>query len=160
MVFWNQCLVNSNCNFIIISTNCGLVAASRHFTSINYDVIFSFDADRKLPTLCQQQNTFTLLLSVTIDASTTLLMSFGLGSFKFLDQNLTSGPELAVIQKEGRFLRPLRSRDNQCWILRLRLRNFVIISESLAANLEKVRQISVLFWSICLFFVPQRLTLP
>ena len=55
-----------------------------------------------------------LLLSVTIDASTTLLMSFGLGSFKFLDQNLTSGPELAVIQKEGRFLRPLRSRDNQC----------------------------------------------
>ena len=92
--------VNSNWNFIIISTNCGLVAASRHFTSINYDVIFSFDADRKLPTLCQQQNTFTLLLSVTIDASTTLLMSFGLGSFKFLDQNLTSGLELAVIQKE------------------------------------------------------------
>ena len=27
-------------------------------------------------------------------------MSFGLGSFKFLDQNLTSGPELTVIQKE------------------------------------------------------------
>ena len=92
--------INSNCNFIIISTNCGLVAAKRHFTSINYDVIFSFDADRKLPTLCQQQNTFTLLLSVTIDATTTLLMSFGLGSFKFLDQNLTSGPEMAVIQKE------------------------------------------------------------
>ena len=92
--------INYNCNFIIISTNCGLVAAKRHFTSINYDVIFSFDADRKLPTLCQQQNTFTLLLSVTIDATTTLLMSFGLGSFKFLDQNLTSGPEIAVIQKE------------------------------------------------------------
>ena len=90
----------SNCNFIIISTSCGLVAAKRHFTSINYDVIFSFDADRKLPTLCQQQNTFTLLLSVTIDAtSTTLLMSFGLGSFKFLDQNLTIGPELAAKQK-------------------------------------------------------------
>ena len=97
IVSWNS---NSNCNFIIISTNCGLVAAKRHFTSINYDVIFSFDADRKLPTLCQQQNTFTLLLSVTIDATTTLLMSFGLGSFKFLDQNLTSGPELTVIQKE------------------------------------------------------------
>ena len=92
--------INSICNFIINSTNCVLVAAKRHFTSINYDVIFSFDADRKLPTLCQQQNTFTLLLSVTIDVTTTLLMSFGLGSFKFLDQNLTSGLELAVIQKE------------------------------------------------------------
>ena len=92
--------INYNCNFIIISTNCGLVAAKRHFTSINYDVIFSFDADRKLPTLCQQQNTFTLLLSVTIDATTTLLMSFGLGSFKFFNQNLTSGSEMVVIQKE------------------------------------------------------------
>ena len=89
--------INSICNFIIISTNCVLVAAKRHFTSINYDVIFSFDADRKLPTLCQQQNTFTLLLSVTIDATTTLLMSFGLGSFKFLDQNLTSGPERVLV---------------------------------------------------------------
>ena len=93
-------IINSNWNFIIISTNCGLVAAKRHFTSINYDVIFSFDADRKLPTLCQQQNTFTLLLSVTIDATTTLLMSFGLESFKFFNQNLTRGPELAVIEKE------------------------------------------------------------
>ena len=39
--------------------------------------------------------------------------------------------------KEGPFLRPLRSKDNQCWILRLWPRNFVIIFESLAANLEK-----------------------
>ena len=31
----------------------------------------------------------------------------------------------------------------RCWILRLQPRNFVIISESLAANLEKVRQASV-----------------
>jgi hypothetical protein len=40
------------------------------------------------------------------------------------------------------FLRPLRSKGIQCWILRLRPRNFTIISESLAANLEKVRQTS------------------
>jgi hypothetical protein len=66
--------------------------------------------------------------------------------------------------KEELFLRPLRSKDDRCWILRLRPRNFVIISESLAANLEKVRQTSVWqtvpkFWFIYLFFVPQRLTL-
>ena len=35
------------------------------------------------------------------------------------------------------FLRPLRSKDVRCWILRLRPRNFAIISESLAANLKK-----------------------
>ena len=35
--------------------------------------------------------------------------------------------------------RLLRSNDNRCWILRLGPRNFVIISESLAPNLEKVR---------------------
>ena len=93
-----------------------MVAAKRHFTSINYDVIFSFDADRKLPTLCQQQNTFTLLLSVTIDATTTLLMSFGLGSFKFLefDEWSRNGYDTKGKEKEGQFLRPLRSKDNQC----------------------------------------------
>ena len=42
--------------------------------------------------------------------------------------------------KEGPFLRPLRSKDDQCCILRLQSRNFLIISESLAANLEKVGQ--------------------
>ena len=41
------------------------------------------------------------------------------------------------------FLRPLMSKDVQCWILRLQPRNFAIISESLAANLEEVRQTSV-----------------
>ena len=45
--------------------------------------------------------------------------------------------------KEGPFLRPLRSKDNRCWILRLQPRNFVIISENLTANLKKVRQTSV-----------------
>ena len=45
-------------------------------------------------------------------------------------------------EKEGQ-LRPLRSKDNQCWILRMRLWSFIIISECLAANLKKVRQISV-----------------
>ena len=55
------------------------------------------------------------------------------------------------------FLRPLRSKDVRCWILRSRPRNFAIISESLAANLEKVRQTSVWqmvlkFWFICLFY--------
>ena len=68
--------------------------------------------------------------------------------------------------KEGPFLRPLRSKDNRCWILRvLRLQppNFVIISESLAANLKKVSrplydkqfQSSDLF---VFFIVPQKLT--
>ena len=57
----------------------------------------------------------------------------------------------------SRFLRSLRSKDVQCWILRLRLWKFVIISESLAASLEKVRQSSVWqkvpkFWFICLFY--------
>ena len=41
------------------------------------------------------------------------------------------------------FLRPLRSKDVRCWILRLQPQNFVVISESLAASLEKVRQPSV-----------------
>ena len=46
----------------------------------------------------------------------------------------------------------LRSKDNQCWILRLRTRNFVIISESVAANLKKVKRTSVwpkvlIYWS-------------
>ena len=56
------------------------------------------------------------------------------------------------------FLRPLRSKDNRCWILRLRPRNFVIIFESLAANLKKVRQTSVWqtvpkFWFIWLWYL-------
>ena len=56
-----------------------------------------------------------------------------------------------------------KSKDDWCWILRLRPRKFVIISESLAANLEKVRQTSV--WQFqssdlfVFFIVPQRLTL-
>ena len=55
------------------------------------------------------------------------------------------------------FLRPLRSNDHWCWILRLQPWNFAIIPESLAANLEKVRQTSVWqtvpkFWFICLFY--------
>ena len=55
------------------------------------------------------------------------------------------------------------TKDVQCWILRLGLQNFLIISESLAANLEKVRQTSV--WQFqssdlfVFFIVPQRLTL-
>ena len=53
---------------------------------------------------------------------------------------------------------------HQCWILRLQPRNFIIISESWAANLEKVRHTSVWqivpkFWFICLFIVSQRLTI-
>ena len=60
--------------------------------------------------------------------------------------------------KEGPFLRPLRSKDDRCWILRLRPRNFGIISESLATNLEKVRQTSVWqtvpkFWFIWLWYI-------
>ena len=56
------------------------------------------------------------------------------------------------------FLRPLRSKTIQCWILRLQLWNFTIISESLAANLEKVRQMSVWqtvpkFWFIWLWYL-------
>ena len=51
----------------------------------------------------------------------------------------------------------LRPKDDRGWILRLRPRNFAIISESLTANLEKVRQTSVWqtvpkFWFICLFY--------
>ena len=42
---------------------------------------------------------------------------------------------------EGPFLRPLRSKDDQCSILRLQPWNFVVISESFAAKLKKVRQI-------------------
>ena len=62
------------------------------------------------------------------------------------------------------FLRPLRSKDDRCWILRLWPWNLAIISESLAANLEKVRQTSVWqtvpkFWLFDFFIVPQRLTL-
>jgi hypothetical protein len=54
------------------------------------------------------------------------------------------------------FLRPLRSKNDRGWILRLRPWNFAIISESLAANLEIVRQTFVWqtvpkFWFICLF---------
>ena len=45
--------------------------------------------------------------------------------------------------KEGPVLRPLRSKDNRCWIFRLQPRDFAIIPESLAANLEKVGQTSV-----------------
>ena len=37
------------------------------------------------------------------------------------------------------FLRPLRSKDDWGWILRQWPQNFVTFSESLAANLEKVR---------------------
>ena len=37
------------------------------------------------------------------------------------------------------FLRPLRFKVDRCWILRLWPWNFVIVSESLAANLEKER---------------------
>ena len=56
------------------------------------------------------------------------------------------------------FLRPLRSKDNWGWILRLRPWNFVIISESLAAYLEKVRQTFVWqtvpkFWFIWLWYL-------
>ena len=56
------------------------------------------------------------------------------------------------------FLRPLRSKDILCWILRLWTWNLVIISERLAANLEKVMQTSVWqtipkFWFICLFLL-------
>ena len=55
-------------------------------------------------------------------------------------------------------LRPLRSKYVRCWILRLWPRNFAIISESLAANLEKVRQTSVWqtvpkFWFIWLWYL-------
>ena len=41
--------------------------------------------------------------------------------------------------KEGPFLRPLRSKDNRCWILRLRPRNFAIVPENLVSHLRKVR---------------------
>ena len=56
------------------------------------------------------------------------------------------------------FLRPLRSKDVPCWILRLRPRNFAIISESLAANLETVRHTSVWqtvpkFWFFWLWYI-------
>ena len=64
---------------------------------------------------------------------------------------------------EGPFLRPMRSKNDQCWILRLRPQNFVIISESLAANLEKVRQASVWqtvpkFWFIWLWYLSFSIT--
>ena len=56
------------------------------------------------------------------------------------------------------FLRSLRSKDDRGWFLRLQPRNFAIISESLAANLKKVRQTSV--WQtvpkllfICLWYL-------
>ena len=56
------------------------------------------------------------------------------------------------------FLRPLRSKDVQCWLLTLWPWKFVIISESLAANLEKVRQSFVWqtiakFWFIWLRYL-------
>ena len=61
------------------------------------------------------------------------------------------------------FLTALRSKDDRCWILRLWPRNFVIISESLAANLEKVRQTSVWqtvprIWFIWLWYLSFCLT--
>ena len=57
------------------------------------------------------------------------------------------------------FLRPLRLKNNRDWILRLRRWNFVISSESLAANFEKVRQTFVWqtvpnFWFIWLWYLP------
>ena len=60
--------------------------------------------------------------------------------------------------KEGPFLRPLRSKDNWCGILRLWPWNFVIICERLATKLEKVRQMSVWqtvpkFWFIWLWYL-------
>ena len=56
------------------------------------------------------------------------------------------------------FLRPLRSKDDRGWILRLRPWNFAIIAESLAANLEMVRQTCVWqtvpkFWFIWLWYL-------
>ena len=63
----------------------------------------------------------------------------------------TNALSLFLNCKEGPFLRPLRSKDDRCWILRLQPWNFVIISENLAGKLEKVRQTSV--WQT----VPQRL---
>ena len=47
------------------------------------------------------------------------------------------------------FLRPLRSNDDQCWILRLRLGNFALFPEILAPNLEKVPK----FWFIWLCYI-------
>jgi hypothetical protein len=60
--------------------------------------------------------------------------------------------------KEELCLRPLRSKDNRCWILRLWPQNLAIIPESLAANLEKVRQTSLWqsvpkFWFISLWYL-------
>ena len=56
------------------------------------------------------------------------------------------------------FLRPLRSKDDRCWILRLQPQNLAIISECLTANLEKVRQTSawhmvIKFWFIWLWYL-------
>ena len=61
------------------------------------------------------------------------------------------------------FLRPLRSKDNRCWILRLQSRNFVIISESLAANLKYGRPLYYKRFQSSDWYVfsiaPQRLSL-
>ena len=70
--------------------------------------------------------------------------------------NICINLRLFLKYKKGPFLRPLRSKDDWCWVLRLRPWNFVIISESLAANLEKARQTSVWqtvpkFWFIWLW---------
>ena len=56
---------------------------------------------------------------------------------------------------EGPSLKPLRLKDNQGCILRLIPGNFVIIFQSLAANFEKVRQISVLqmFPKFLIYFI-------
>ena len=51
------------------------------------------------------------------------------------------------------------SKDVRCRILRLQPRKFVIISESLAANLEKVCMTNSCKVMIVFLFVPQRLTL-
>ena len=44
------------------------------------------------------------------------------------------------------FLRPLRSKDVRCRVVRLQPQKFVIVYESLATNLEKVWQMVSKFW--------------
>ena len=68
--------------------------------------------------------------------------------------------DLRLLSKclEGSFLRPLRSKDVWGWILKLQPRNVLGSSESLTANLEKVRQTSVWqmvpkFWFIWLWYL-------
>ena len=78
------------------------------------------------------RNDLQKTVQIHIPIHSSLLRTFGFSAISTYIWYLPS-----IFGTNALILRPLRSKDNWCWILRLGLWDFVIISERSAANLEK-----------------------